>query len=45
VKAFEDENQRKTRSVRPMGEGELDFKFLPAGGQFHLRGSDEALSR
>ncbi|MBC8126332.1 MAG: hypothetical protein H8M99_04190 [Gloeobacteraceae cyanobacterium ES-bin-144] len=27
-----------------MGEGELDFKFLPAGGQFHLRGSDEALT-
>lgn len=26
-----------------MGEGGLDFKFLPAGGQFHLRGSDEAL--
>jgi len=27
-----------------MGEGELDFKFLPAGAQFHLRGSDEALT-
>lgn len=27
-----------------MGEGALDFKFLPAGGQFHLRGCDEALS-
>jgi hypothetical protein len=27
-----------------MGEGELDFKFQPAGGQFHLRGSDEALT-
>jgi prepilin-type processing-associated H-X9-DG protein len=27
-----------------MGEGALDFKFLPAGGQFHLRGSDEALT-
>lgn len=27
-----------------MGEGELDFKFLPAGGQFHLRGSDESLT-
>ena len=27
-----------------MGEGELDFKFLPAGGQFHLCGSDEALT-
>lgn len=27
-----------------MGEGELDFKFSPAGGQFHLRGSDEALT-
>ena len=27
-----------------MGEEELDFKFLPAGGQFHLRGSDEALT-
>ena len=27
-----------------MGEGDLDFKFLPAGGQFHLRGSDEALT-
>jgi len=30
--------------VHPLGEGELDFKFLPAGGQFHLRGSDEALT-
>jgi hypothetical protein len=30
--------------VHPTGEGELDFKFLPAGGQFHLRGSDEALT-
>ena len=28
----------------PLGEEELDFKFLPAGGQFHLRGSDEALT-
>ncbi len=28
--------------VRPMGEVTLEFKFLPAGGQFHLRGSDEA---
>lgn len=27
-----------------MGEGELDFRFVPAGGQFHLRGSDEALT-
>lgn len=27
-----------------MGEDDLDFKFLPAGGQFHLRGSDEALT-
>jgi hypothetical protein len=27
-----------------LGEGELDFKFLPAGGQFHLRGSDESLT-
>jgi hypothetical protein len=27
-----------------MGEGELDFKSLPAGGQFHLRSSDEALT-
>jgi hypothetical protein len=27
-----------------MGEGDLDFKFLPAGGQFHLPGSDEALT-
>jgi hypothetical protein len=27
-----------------MGEEALDFKFLPAGGQFHLRGSDEALT-
>jgi hypothetical protein len=30
--------------VHPLGEGELDFKFLPAGGQFHLRSSDEALT-
>jgi len=30
--------------VHPLGEEELDFKFLPAGGQFHLRGSDEALT-
>jgi hypothetical protein len=30
--------------VHPLGEGDLDFKFLPAGGQFHLRGSDEALT-
>ncbi len=30
--------------VHPAGETELDFKFLPAGGQFHLRGSDEALT-
>jgi hypothetical protein len=27
-----------------LGEGELDLKFLPAGGQFHLRGSDDALT-
>ena len=27
-----------------MGEGELYFKFLPAGGQFCVRGSDEALT-
>ena len=27
-----------------MGEGELDFTFSPAGGQFHLRGSDESLT-
>lgn len=27
-----------------MGEGDLDFKFLAGGGQFHLRGSDEALT-
>jgi len=27
-----------------LGERELNFKFLPAGGQFHLRGSDEALT-
>jgi hypothetical protein len=27
-----------------LGEEELDFKFLPAGGQFHLRGSDESLT-
>jgi hypothetical protein len=27
-----------------LGEAELDFTFLPAGGQFHLRGSDEALT-
>ena len=32
------------RLVHPLGEGELDFKFLPAGGQFHLCGSDEALT-
>jgi hypothetical protein len=30
--------------VHPLDEGDLDFKFLPAGGQFHLRGSDEALT-
>lgn len=30
--------------AHPLGDGELDFKFLPAGGQFHLRGSDEALT-
>jgi hypothetical protein len=30
--------------VHPMGEVDPDFKFLPAGGQFHLRGSDEALT-
>ena len=24
-----------------MGEGEQDFRFLPAGGQFHRRASDE----
>jgi hypothetical protein len=27
-----------------MGEGALDFKVLPAGDQFHLHGSDEALT-
>jgi hypothetical protein len=27
-----------------LGEGNLDFKFQPAGGQFHLCGSDEALT-
>ena len=27
-----------------MGEGDLDFKFMPAGGKFQLRGSDEALT-
>jgi hypothetical protein len=30
--------------VHPLGERELDFKFQPAGGQFLLRGSDEALA-
>jgi hypothetical protein len=30
--------------VHPVGEGELDFKFMPVGGQFHLRCSDEALT-
>jgi hypothetical protein len=30
--------------VHPLGEGELDFKFLTAGGQFHPRNSDEALT-
>jgi Transposase DDE domain group 1 len=30
--------------LHPTGEGELDFKFLPGGGQFHLRASDEALT-
>ena len=30
--------------VHPLGEGELDFKFLTDGGQFHLRSSDEALT-
>lgn len=30
--------------VHPAGEEGLNFKFLPAGGQFHLRGSDEALT-
>ena len=30
--------------VHLMGEGELDFTFSPAGGQFHLRGSDESLT-
>ena len=35
--------KRNAQLVHLMGEGELDFKFLPAGGQFHLRGSDEAL--
>jgi hypothetical protein len=34
----------KEQLVHPMGEGELDFKFLPAGGQFRVRGSDEALT-
>ena len=43
VAAFEDESEHIVGSVN-MGEGELDFKFLPAGGQFHLRGSDEALT-
>jgi hypothetical protein len=33
-----------TSLVHPSGEGELDFKFLPAGRQFHLRGSDEELT-
>lgn len=27
-----------------MGGRQLDFKFLPAGGQFHLCGSDEAFT-
>lgn len=30
--------------LHPLGETALDFKFLPAGGQFHLRGSDESLT-
>lgn len=30
--------------VHPLGEGDLVFKFLPAGSQFHLRSSDEALT-
>lgn len=30
--------------VPPLGEGALDFKFLPAGGQFHLHGCDKALT-
>jgi hypothetical protein len=30
--------------VHPLGEEELDFKFLAAGGPFQLRGSDEALT-
>ena len=30
--------------VHLMSEGELDFTFSPAGGQFHLRGSDESLT-
>jgi hypothetical protein len=30
--------------AHPLGEGHPDFKFLPAGGQFHLRGSDDALT-
>jgi hypothetical protein len=30
--------------AHPAGEGELDFKFQPAGGPFHLRGSDELLT-
>jgi hypothetical protein len=29
-------------SVHPLGEGDLDFKFVPAGRQFHLRANDEA---
>ncbi len=31
--------------VHPLGEEDLNFKFLSAGGQFHLRGNDEALTQ
>lgn len=30
--------------VHPLGDSHLDFKFLPAGEPFHLRGSNEALT-
>ena len=33
----------KVQLFHPKGEGELDFKLLPAGGLFHLCGSDEAI--
>jgi hypothetical protein len=32
------------RSFHPLGEAALDFKFLPAGGQFHLCSSDESFT-